>query len=262
MKKIVITITLLSLFIGPGAFAADYYLPYCISSDVQWTGMGVSNLSNTDSASLTATVYSQSGQVADTVNRTIAAGGQDVFVVASGTAVEGWIHVASDQPVGGVCFIGKKGSQNYVADIPFEYQTAYRLTVPHLAQDSTWDSVIMVCNPNSSNATLTATIFGKNGSTVASQAYSLKAMGSVDISIASIAGGEVSGSVQLSCTQPITAFVLYQNLKTGNYSYAGINAVNPVSQDSGWVLYDDFSSGSIDPTKSPTNPGFPTTIVG
>jgi hypothetical protein len=238
------------ILFSTSAMGANYYLPYCTSNETQWTGMGIRNLDSTTSANVTVTTYNQSGSVVETLNRSIAASGQDVFLIAQETDVEGWILVEANVPLAGLCFFGKRGADNYIADIPFASETSYVLYVPHLAQDATWDSFIMVSNPNSSSAVLTATIIGQDGSTVASQTYSLSANGSSDISIDALAGTSLSdGSLHLSCTQPITAFVLYQNIKTGNYSHAGINAVNPLTQDGGWVLYDDFSSGSIDTSK-------------
>lgn len=243
------------------AMGAEYYLPYMISSDTQGTGLAVRNLSTTESANVTVTTYSQSGTAVETLDIDLDADGQTAFITASGTAVEGWTHVESDQPLSGLSFVAKSGGGNYMADIPFSSKTSYLLTIPHLDQGNNWDTVVMACNPNSSSAVLTVTVVDRDGNTVTSSQYQMSANGSRTISIASMTSGSVNGSIQLSCTQPFAAFALYNNLKTGNYSYAGINAVSPLEENGGWVLYDDFSSGSIDPAKWNTDESSATIAV-
>ena len=52
--------------------------------------------------------------------------------------------------------------------------------------------------------------------------------GSKEISVSTIANSNSikGGRVTISSFQRLAAFALYDNLKTGNYSYAGINAVD------------------------------------
>ncbi|HQN77474.1 MAG TPA: hypothetical protein PLP45_04185 [Syntrophales bacterium] len=212
-----------------GIFVA-YYLPRYTSMGGYWTGVGLKNGNLSHAASVTATVYESTGTVLDTESKSIDPRGQAAFMVGSGLNKEGWVNVTSDGPLTGLGFIALTGDDKLMYDIPFVSEPATTLQVPHVAQDATWDTIVYVCNPHDSATTMYLTFFDSAGTAVkVSHGYTLPANGSGSCPLSTLLGGDsyTSGSVRITASQGVAAFALYHNLKTGDRSYAGINAEIP-----------------------------------
>jgi len=98
-----------------------------------------------------------------------------------------------------------------------------------VAQNAGWDTVVYVCNPNDSAATVDLTFVRSGGTEAANHEYTLPANGSGKYLLSGILGGSTcaSGSLEIEASQGVAAFALYHNLKTGSRSYAGVSAVEP-----------------------------------
>ena len=116
-----------------------------------------------------------------------------------------------------------------MADITLIDATSTTLHVPHVAQDSIWDTTVLICNPNSSSVTLTLTYLDTTGTADIPKNYTIAAMGSRQIDLSDLISGSTasSGKVKITAIQGVAAFAVYNNLKVGGYCYAGISAVEP-----------------------------------
>ncbi len=209
-----------------GAASCSYYLPYALADAGHWTGVGLRNESDADSATVTVTGIRKNGSSFGSETRTIPLSGQTAFMMGAG---EGWVRIASDKPLTGLGFVAMAGNERLMFDIPFVSELATKLYVPHVAQDATWDTIVYVCNPHGSATTLYLTLVRSNGTVVVSQPYTLSINASGAYPLSAIVGGGAytSGSVEITASQGVAAFALYHNLKTGDRSYAGISAVRP-----------------------------------
>ena len=205
-----------------------YYLPYFTEQSGYWNGVGLANCSASQSANVTVTVYDQSGQSRGATTTVIDPNGQKSIAVtsASGNLQEGWMLVTSDQPLGGLCFIG---TLSYMADIGFISSTATSLLVPHVAQADIWDSYVLICNPNSTASTVTITFISPAGVAGLPQTSTIPALGSLQVPLSSLLAGSTTsgGKVTITATQGIAAFCLYTDIGHGGTTYCGIGAVNP-----------------------------------
>ncbi|HQB29427.1 MAG TPA: hypothetical protein PLO86_01550 [Syntrophales bacterium] len=209
-----------------GAETYDYYLPYTLSNKDYWTGVALKNGSTTNSASVTVAGVRQNGSSFDTQGKMIPPLGQTAFMMATG---EGWVKVTSDQPLTGLAFVAESTGNALMFDITFIPDLAETLYIPHVAQDATWDTVVYVCNPNGSATTVSLAFVGSDGEAVTSTDYTLgvNASGKYPLSGVVGAGLHSSGSLHITASQGVAAFALYNNLKSGGQSYAGISAVEP-----------------------------------
>ena len=116
-----------------------------------------------------------------------------------------------------------------MADITLIKSTSTTLHVPHVAQNGTWDTTILICNPNSSNNTVTLTYVDTTGTPSITKNYNIAGMGSIKVKLSNLlSGGTASGGkVKVSATRGVAAFALYSNLETGGECYAEISAVEP-----------------------------------
>jgi hypothetical protein len=136
-----------------------------------------------------------------------------------------WLKLVSSTPLAGLCFLGT--SDGYMADIPVVSKAETFLVIPHIAQDDSWDTKILVCNPNETATTLTLIYKNPDGQELGRQSHLLKAWGSGIYPLSESFSNllPLSGSIQLQANPGITAFALYSNTKTPNGHYfAGINA--------------------------------------
>ncbi len=168
------------------------------------------------------------------------AGGQEAYVVGADLGQEGWIRVRSDQTLAGLCFFGKAGSGGYMADITLIPNLSKTLTVPHVAQNSQWDTSVMICNPNSVATEITLTLVDVDGDAFPPQTHSLPPNGSGKYDLADLLrgtdGAEHVRSVEISASRGVAAFALYHDLKWDDgKSFAGISAVSPALL--GWVPF-------------------------
>jgi hypothetical protein len=234
MKKSAVTIGLFIILLLPfHALAASYsyYVPYYSSlsngGQTYWTGVAVRNGSIDSTANVNAFVYDQSGTLIKTETKTLQPNGQDAFLAGAGLKKEGWVHVDSDQPLGGLCFVAMNNSPMLMFDITLISDLSNVLYVPHAAQNDTWDTFIMICNPNGKSINPSITFYDSNGNALAQNEYTIPANGSVKCPLSELVTGVSKGSVEIISTDGIAAFALYHNTKTGDYSYAGIGAMDP-----------------------------------
>lgn len=213
-----------------------YYVPYFRDGNGYATGLGVSNESFGAGATVNTTVYNLMGGVIGTATGTVAAGGAQMFEVGTGSGKEGWMLVSSSQPLNGLSLVGTSGLNSYLADIPLDATAGTLLVVPHVTQTSTYDTTIMLSNPNQIAVSASLTYVAPNGQAFPAAEYALPALGGIKVGLAALLGGAAAagGKVEIAATEPITGFVLYDNLKTGGRSYAGISAAvggNPAVAD-------------------------------
>lgn len=213
---------------GVGALYFPYFLPYFISKDGYWTGVGLRNESPWWTADVTVQAFSPTGTELAAETNEIPRRGQRAFMVGTGTGSEGWVKVTSNQPLTGLAFVAQGSGDALMFDMSLVSEPATTLRVPHVAQDGTWDTIVFVCNPTYSETTMYISFFDSDGMTVkTSQGYKLPGYGSGRYLLSELLGGSAysSGSVEITASQGVVAFALYHNLKTGLLSYAGISAV-------------------------------------
>jgi len=203
-----------------------YYIPYFVAGDGFWTGLGLTNRSQEVSTNLQITVYGVGGDLLATENKTIPAHGQDSFVVATHLDNNGWVQVNSNQPMSGLAFLGSWGTPLLMADIPFSSDLSTCMIVPHVAQDSSWDTTILICNPNNETIDVTLKYVDKVGVEQGTQNYTILASGSGEYLLSAVFSDKIplAGSIEISSSKGIAAFALYSDRKNGGTYYAGINA--------------------------------------
>gem|GEM_PF-1515453 len=205
-----------------------YYFPYFTEGSNKWTGVGLRNLSDVREAQISAVVYDKNGRADRPVEKILAPRGQDAFVLEAGSSRKGWIQVKSNQLLAGCCFFGTSGYNSHMADITLIPELSKALHVPHIGQNYEWDSEILICNPNDSSTTVTLTFADRQGDSLGPRVHTIPANGSGVYEVADLVGDTeyVNGSVEISATQGIAAFALYDNLKWNDgMSFAGISAI-------------------------------------
>lgn len=210
-----------------------YYIPFFTSTSGWWTGLGTAN-AGTSTAKVEVTAYSQSGSVLNTQSESLPAKGQKAFLLDVSTfkAQDGWLKVVSTEPLVGVCFVADDVGPSYMMDVPFVHELKHELWVPHVAQNKEWDTSVMVANPNSTSNTINLTFVNPDGTQASPKSYTLPPNGSGVYALSDILSGASKdmGYVKITGKPGFTAFALYNNLKTGGYSYAGILAADPTDQ--------------------------------
>ncbi len=204
----------------------NYYIPYYSSANGSWTGLGVTNRSSSSSALVRAMVYDSSGNLLATESVVLPASGQDSFPVALQLNQSGWLRVNSFQPLSGLAFLGTGDALSLMADIPFAADLSTSMVIPHIAQDDTWDTNILICNPNDQAVSVNLQYVDIVGVTRGSQSYTIPAFGSGEYALSVIFSAEIplAGSVEISSPTGLAAFAIYSNRKSGGSYYAGINA--------------------------------------
>ncbi len=209
---------------NPGLY--NYYLPYFKAGNGVWTGLALTNRNQGETTQLQVTVYDVSGNPLATENKTIPAHGQDSFVVATHLNNSGWMQVNSHQPVSGLAFLGSWDIPLLMADIPFSSELSSCLIIPHIAQDVSWDTTILICNPNNETASMAIKYVDKAGVEQGTKNYTILANGSGEYLLSTVFSDKIplEGSIEISSSHGITAFALYTDKKNGGTYYAGINA--------------------------------------
>jgi hypothetical protein len=255
MKKSIFALSASCLIVfAPAAVIAqnfEYCVPYYSSVDGTATGVGIRNLSDSDNASVEIAVYDRGGARLDLVPLNLPPGGQKAFGAAEGLSGEGSIVATSNQPLAGLCFVQRAGAFDLLADIPFSSELSKKLSIPHVAQNRKWDSTVYLANPNPVETNVELAFQGANGIELYTLAGKIPAFGSAEFPLEELLQGNeyANGSVTATSSEPVAGFALYNDLKSGGFAYAGINAVNLEPAEGGWTLYDDFESGEIDDTK-------------
>lgn len=202
-----------------------YYLPYYSSENGDWTGLGLSNSDNYESAELQVSVYNKAGNTLSSTPVSISVDGQIAFPVAPAGITKGWIQIDSQQPLTGLAFIGSGNGSSLMADIPFIDVLNKKLIIPHVAQDSTWDTTILLCNPNHENALVTIVNVNQIGEISGSSENVIAAQGSGEFPLSALFAGQTSiaGKIQITSSVGLAGFALYSNQKSGGYYFSGIN---------------------------------------
>lgn len=209
-----------------------YYVPYYTGDPEYWTGLGIRNESAEEAANISVVVRESDGTEISTDYLTpIPARGQNAFMVAPGTAREGWFQLNANQPLAGVCFVALYDEPTLMFDIPFVNELSEVLYLPHVAQNDTWDTTLMICNPGSTAAQVTLTFVQDSGTALTPLVVSIPERGSGKYEVAALTQetGYAKGSVEISADRGVAAFALYRNTKAPNNgsSYSGITAVKP-----------------------------------
>ena len=214
-----------------------YYLPYFISgpdliSGIGYvTGVALRNGSAEDSANVSVMVRNEDGNVCASESKSIPPRGQTSFLVGTELNQDGgWIEVSSDQPLTGLCFVASATPDTHMFDITLIRDLCKFLSVPHVAQGAAWDSKVLICNPSDQEIDVTLTLVDTEGTVIESTTYQISAMGRRQFETAAL--GQGSGSIEISASSGVAAFALYDNIKLGKYSIAGISALMPpVTED-------------------------------
>ncbi|MBN2706886.1 MAG: hypothetical protein JXR89_10655, partial [Deltaproteobacteria bacterium] len=133
------------------------------------------------------------------------------------------IKIESSTALDGLALIGQSNPPlMFDMDMKSSLHTGFLLS--HLAADAgNWNSLVMACNPNAAAANLTYKYYNQAGTLVASKASSIPAGGSVQDNLRNLFGRDLSGSMVIESSQPITAFMLYDS-KTYDWR-AGLSAL-------------------------------------
>ena len=214
------------LYIQPPPYNHTYYLPYYSSADNYWTGLGLADRHQGYSTQLRVTVYDRSGNPLAAENRTIPAYGQLAFPLATQINNNGWVRIETQRPVSGLAFLGNNDAPSLMLDIPFVAELSSCLVIPHIAQDDTWDTTILICNPNNEVASVVLKYFDQIGIEQGAQNHTIPALGSGKYLLSTLFGDKLplAGRVEIDSSNGIAAFALFSNQKTGGTYYAGTNA--------------------------------------
>ena len=204
----------------------NYYLPYFKSGNGFWSGLGLTNRNHGESTQLQISVYNSGGISLAAEYKTIPAHGQDSFVVATQLNNSGWMQVNSHQPMSGLAFLGSWDIPLLMADIPFTSELSSCLVVPHISQDVSWDTTILICNPNNEAVSVGLKYVDKAGAEQGIQNYTIPAHGCGEYLLSTVFSDKIpmAGSVEINSSNGIAAFALYTDKKSGGTYYAGINA--------------------------------------
>ena len=209
----------------------SYYLPVYKPSPGHWAGLGITNLNAKAKANFTVKIYNQAGRELAEEAFNLQAHGQSATIIGLMSHENGWVKISSNQPLAGMGLLGEyitNTNKSYMADIPFVNKLSKKLIIPHVAYNNCWDTILYLANPNTSMANVTLTYTNNKGIDSNSHRTSIPANGSKQISVSTIAKSinVKKGFVTISSSQGLAAFALYNNLKSGGLSYAGINAVD------------------------------------
>ncbi|MBN1827550.1 MAG: hypothetical protein JW884_00165 [Deltaproteobacteria bacterium] len=213
-----------------------YYLPYYRGDAEHYTSVALRNLSETNAAAVKTTLYGQDGAVLETrvLSPPLAAASQWSAVLRRDLSEEGWVLVESTEDLGGLCWVGKVAGilpwPVNMADISLIPALSTVLVVPHVAQNTDWDTTVFLCNPHNEAATITLTYIDENGLSKHTRDYLLAACGSAVCPLSELIGAGVNyggGSVKITAPLGAAAFALYYDTETKSGScYAGIGAVD------------------------------------
>ena len=215
---------------GEDSLLTTYYIPYCKFDTHTWTGLALRNLSGDSDAAINATVYNSNGASIETVQTVLPANGQSSFAVGQSLSGNGWICVESDQPLGGLCLVGDVSMNNLIFDVALTDTLSPLLCIPHVAQNETWDTTLMICNPHDIPVTFEVTFYGQQGNIVSTTSLDLPARGSGVFSVETTVGtgpGSITIDARDSGTTGLSAIALFTNSdKVENgLAKAGLSAV-------------------------------------
>ncbi|MCK5679467.1 DUF1566 domain-containing protein, partial [bacterium] len=214
----------------------NYYLPYFSSNPDEnlWTGLALASMGY-ENDDISVTIRGESGlRLVHDIEISLQMDDQLALPLASEINGVGWIQVTARYPLSGLAFVGSE----YMADIPFIEDLSTSLVIPHIAQDKTWETSILICNPSTSSNQITIGNYYKDlskesvresnneGLELRKVIKTVPETGSASFTLAELFGSDqpVTGMITLTAEKPIAAFALYKNMKSGGSYYAGINA--------------------------------------
>ena len=207
-----------------------YYSPYFKSDG--WTGLGLSNLS-AERADVSVYIYADDGTPLATETKAIDPNGQTHFVTGAVLAEDGWVKIVSTKKLAGLCLAGTEGNDNYMVDIPMTEVLSNSLVIPHVAYGPVYDTTVYISNPNDSAATIQVIYVAMDGSQpFGPSTKEIPANGCAQILLSDLTLNNLinGGRVNIAADRGITAFAIYNNLKSGGRCFAGLNAFS-VSSD-------------------------------
>lgn len=199
---------------GNDTLTTTYYIPYCEANTEIWSGLALRNFSGDSDAVIDTTVYNNRGAIIETVQTELPANGQTSFTVGQSLSGSGWVRVESDRPIGGLCLVGNAGMNNLIFDVTLNQTLSPLLCIPHVAQNETWDTTLMICNPHDIAVTFQVKLYGTQGNIVSTRSLELPARGSgvypVDTTLG-LGSGSIIIDAQDSGTTGLSAIALFSN---------------------------------------------------
>ena len=202
------------------------YVPFLKSGGSNtWTGVAVSN-HNSISNNIKVEYFSQDGKASGMNYFSLQPYAQQAVVAQTLNPTTGWIKISSSAPHTGLALIGQS-QPSVMFDLDFKSSLHKNLVLSHLAADNqTWESYVMACNPNDSAANVTYTYYDQAGNASQTQVV-IPANGSIqDPLYARFAKNLNGGHMVMQSSQPIAAFLLYDSSAFGSNTWtAGLSAL-------------------------------------
>ena len=159
MRKLLLVIAVVVGLVCGGSVSADvntYYVPYFSNENGTACGVALANYSEETNA-VELEYYSWSGTRVDVEEKTLLAHNQTAFVPSLQASTTGWIKIKAPYPVCGLALIF---NDTTMLDLDFKESLHTKFIIPQVAANgTTWDSILMMCNPNNSETTITLTYF-------------------------------------------------------------------------------------------------------
>ena len=205
------------------SYTYSAYIPYFSKNSAvgRWTGLAFTNR-NPAGNSLKVDYYSNAGSPLGSETKTVAANGQTSFVPDTTDGVEGWIKISSTASLNGLALIAES-TPSTMFDIDLKDSLHQTILIPHLAVSDGWNSIAMICNPNSTVAGITYKYYNGDGVLTDQKPSTIPANGSVQQDLYTLFQRELEGSMVIESSRPVTAFFLYDNSLTT--WKAGLSAV-------------------------------------
>jgi hypothetical protein len=220
----------------PNDYQYRYYVPYYHVASNTWTGLALANppIENDNTRNhIKIEYFSPDGQPSGDRLLDLIPVSQMSFA-CNPNSDSGWIQISSTNPLYGLTLIGEFGAMSTMFDIDVKKSLHKEFIFPHVAAQSQiigndkWTSTAMLCNPNDEEARLTFHLHTLDGQSLTPTLppRPIPPHGNVAIDIGELFGGDAGGYLHLQTTQPLAAFLLYDDTTTGvNHWRAGLSAV-------------------------------------
>jgi len=211
-------------FVGdPGEQTGVYYIPYSPADNQYMLGFGVSGLGNANDVDVTIDYYSNSGVLLDSETRSVPADAHASFMRGPAINQNGWAMVTSPLPLYGMALLFIAGAGEPMFDMDFKSGASTNLTIAHIDTSGSWKSKAMLANPNANQADVTLTLHPTGGGATQTANLTIPAMGSVQYDLSTF--NNASGSVQISATESLVGFLLYDGRAYGTKWLGGLSIV-------------------------------------
>jgi hypothetical protein len=215
----------------PAEYQFQYYVPYYHQTGTIWTGLALANPYRTASH-IKVEYFAPNGEEAGYRFVDLVPGSQFAFPCYPDLAhATGWVRVSATKPLFGLALVGESGPMSTMFDMDLKDKLHQLFLFPHLASltKEKWTSTVMLCNPNAQSAELSFEYHDMEGNVYhpATTSPIIPANGSVEIDAGKLFNRDLNnGYLLLHSTQPLAAFLLYDNTATGtNHWKAGLSAV-------------------------------------